>query len=135
MKHLKTFESHSTNEAWEDVMRGDKRRREEKIAKNKKLGIKAGDFVNIKGEFDDVWHEVEKSMDGYITYYKAINTKQPEVKTDLMSLADVRDHSTSIPSNARYVSLKTGYYRGDLSNIPKFYRRNMDIDSIVGEED
>lgn len=137
MKHLKTFESHSTNEAWEDVMKGDAIRREEKIAKVKELGIEAGDFVSLAREYGDVWHEVESVGDTYITVYKPVNAKQPEVKTDLVSLSKVTNHSKSLPSDSRCSSLKTGYYSpntGNSNQIPEFYKRNTGVDSIIEKD-
>lgn len=130
MKHLKTFQSYSINEDWLDNIR------EEKIKKWQAVNIQPGDFVHISGEYGDVWHEVDKSLDTYITIYKPVNAKQSEVKTELVSLANVTNHSKSLPANTRCFSLKTGFYSpntGNLDQIPKFYRRNMDIDSIVGE--
>lgn len=132
MKHLKTFEKHTAvNEDWLDDIR------KERIEKAQKLGIESGDFVSLSGEYYDVWHEVAEVLDTYITVYKAVNAKQPEVKTDLVSLSKVTNHSKSLPSDTRVFALKTGHYSpntGNLGDIPTFYKRNMAVDSIVGEE-
>jgi hypothetical protein len=138
MKHLKTFENFAINEDWLDDVRNEKIvRNREKI---KEMNIKPGDFVSLSGEYHDVWHEIANIYGDdsiHISVYKAKNAKQPEVKTDLVNLANVTKFNKTLPSNTRCFALKTGYYSpntGNLSEIPTYYKRDMGIGSIVDED-
>lgn len=133
MKHLKTFE------AWEDVMRGDEIRRENKIKEVQEMNIQEGDFVTLKREYDDVWHEVEWVGETYLKVYTPVDTYNgsTEVKSVLTSFTEVSKHSKDLPKDTRVFILKTGYYSlkmGNLNDIPVEYKRNLSIDSIVDED-
>lgn len=72
---------------------------------SRRAELKPGGFVHLQSEFSDVWHQVDKVYDEYITIACENNFGEP---TSLKAKRYVTDFIEDPPSNARIIYYANG---------------------------
>ena len=90
----------------------------------RKLKPKAGDWVNFRSEYGDVWHkiiDVHEPEDYYATiyYYDRVDSKSDKSKKSFTYFHKIRKISTVLPDDARCVDDETGSYSERHGNSSK----------------
>lgn len=97
----------------------------EQNEKIKKLNIEIGDWVQLKSEYGDVWHEVKNVFkpDDYfhsVVAYIEEGSKSTNVKTEIIYFNRIRTAVKNLPKDSRCVFCVKGAFserRGNLSDV------------------
>ena len=127
MKYLKKFEN---SEYVDRIMsyhaKIDKEKEDRVIKMIEEMDIQDGDFVQMSGEFGDVWHEIKSIGSSFITIYASDGSYNPVPRTRMENLKNVREFSKTLPQDVGSAALKTGYYNQtkmvNLDKIPDEYK-------------
>ena len=96
--------------------------RDKRIKKIQEIGLKVGQWVNLQGEYPDVWHEVAVVYDPACSVFIQKSTKDVEVKTDYISFAKIDKIVDVLPIDARCVYCKKGAFSERRNNIHEFHK-------------